>query len=350
MVERDGRDSPRAATATAPEKPPSAVPGILRFVARRTLAGVVTVFVASVLIFFGMAALPGDTATMVLSRNATPENVANLQARLGLDRPIVEQYLDWFSGALQGDLGDSAVAIAQGAVEASITERIAEPLRNTAVLAIVTLVLLLPSAVALGVMTARRVGRAFDHSVSGTALVLTSIPEYVVATGLLVVFFVWLDVLPPTSLLRPGESPFDHPEQLVLPVLTILAISLAWTMRLIRASMIDALASDYANYARLSGFSENHVVWRVSLRNCFAPTVQIFAMAAQILLGGVLITETVFAFPGLGVTFVRAISAQDLPLVQSLALLLSTLYVFTNLVADLIVTLIVPRLRTGLAQ
>jgi peptide/nickel transport system permease protein len=153
-------------------------------------------------------------------------------------------------------------------------------------------------------------------------------------------------VLPPVSLLAPGSSPLAHPNILVLPVLTLLAVSVAWTIRLVRVGTIEVLQTDYVQMARLQGISERKVLRRYVLRNSLAPSVQIFALSIQYLFGGVIVTETVFNYPGLGRALVNAVLANDNTQVQAIAMTLATIYILINIIADLIVVLLVPKLRT----
>lgn len=320
---------------------------ILRFLAGRSLAAVGTLFVASILIFAATELLPGDIASAVLGRNATPAALAEVRAQLGLDQSAVQRYVDWLGGFVTGDLGDSAAGLAAGAEHAPIADQIGEPIRNTLILAGITIALLVPLSLVLGVITAARAARPVDHAISTLTLVAISLPEFVIGSILVLVFFVQLDVLPPVSLVRPGENPLDQPRELVLPALTLLATSLAWTTRLVRAGMVDALASEPIVQARLNGFSERRVVWRYGLRSALAPSVQVFAQAIQYLVGGVILTEVVFGYNGLGKELVDAVAVRDVRAVQSMAMLVAVVYIVINILADLLVVLLVPRLRTA---
>ena len=159
------------------------------------------------------------------------------------------------------------------------------------------------------------------------------------------VFFVWLDVLPPVALIPPGENPLSDPSKLVLPVATLLLASLAAGIRMVRAGMVEVLQTEYVQTARLNGLAERWVLWRYAMRNALAPSVQVLAQNLQWLIGGIIITENVFAYPGIGSTLVTAVGNRDLTLVQSVAMLIAVVYVLLNLVADLLVMLLVPKLR-----
>lgn len=320
---------------------------LLRFLAVRTLLGVVTLLIASALIFAATELLPGDIASAVLGRNATPDALTEVRAKLGTDKPPHERYVDWLGGFATGDLGDSAAGLASGADSAPIWDQVREPLRNTLILAGIAVALLVPLSLVLGVLAAAHAGRPLDHAISTATLVAIALPEFVIGAVLVLVFFVQLDLLPPVALVRPGENPLENPRELILPALTLLATSLAWTTRLVRAGMVDTLGAEYVEQARLNGFRERRVVWRYALRNALAPTVQVFAQSLQYLIGGVILTEVVFGYNGLGKELVDAVVVRDVRAVQSMAMLVAIAYIAINIVADWLVVLLVPKLRTA---
>jgi peptide/nickel transport system permease protein len=316
-----------------------------RFVVRRLAQGVVTLVLASIVIFLGTDVIPGSPASAVLGKSASPHVIAQMNRRLGYDKPGFERYFNWLGNVVQGDLGNSAVAEAQGAAAAPIWPIIRSPLANTAILAGFTAVLLLPLSLFLGMLAGMRAGRPTDHAISTIALIFMSMPEFVVGAILILVFFVALNLLPPVSLLAPGQLPLSNPKILVLPILTLLAVSAAWTIRLVRIGTIEVLKTDYVQMARLNGIRERKVLRRYVLRNALAPSIQIFALSVQYLFGGVIITETVFNYPGVGSQLVSAVSSHDDAEVQAIAVILAALYILINIAADLIVVLLVPRLR-----
>jgi peptide/nickel transport system permease protein len=332
--------APRAAAPAAGRRRP-----LLRFVLRRLAAGIATLFVVSILIFIGTEVLPGDAASAVLGRTASPEQLAEMQAAMGLDRPAYERYLDWLGGVLTGDLGNSAAGFAAGG-ELPIWEEIQPKIVNSFVLAAITALLMVPLALLLGILAAVRAGRPLDHAISITSLAIISLPEFIIGSLLILVFFSWLDVLPPVSLIPPGTSPLADPEALVLPVLTLLGASLAASIRMVRAGMVETLNAEYVTMARLNGFAERMVVGRYALRNALAPSVQVFAQNIQYLVGGIVVTEYLFNYPGLGKALVDAVAIRDVRAVQVIALLIAAFYILINIVADLLVVLLVPKLRT----
>jgi peptide/nickel transport system permease protein len=314
------------------------------FVVKRILAGLLTLLVVSVLVFVGTELL-GDPASAILGRNATPENLAEMRELMGLDEPAIERYFDWLGGLLTGDLGNSAAGYAQGG-EVPIWDDIKGKLGNSFALAAITALIMVPLSLFFGVRAALRARRAEDHAISVSSLAVSSLPEFVIGSLLILAFFAWLDVLPPVSLIAPGESPFADPKKLVLPVLTLLGVTCAASIRMVRAGMIETLGTDYVQMARLNGFRERLVVWRYALRNALAPAIQVFAQNIQFLIGGIIVTEYLFAYPGIGQELVNAVSIRDVRVVQSLAIVVAAFYVVVNIIADLLVMLLVPKLRT----
>ena len=320
---------------------------VLTFMGRRLAAGVATLLVASLLVFAMTALLPGDVASVVLGRNATPQAVTELQDKLGLDRPFLQRYGDWLGGIVTGDLGDSTVSLAQGADSAPVGAKIAEPIRNSAILAGIAFVLFVPLALALGVLTAIKAGRPTDYAISLAALALSALPEFVIATFLIVIFFSQLDLFPPVAGFGPGESPLSHIDSLVLPVLTLLAAAIATGLRMVRAGVVEVMRQDYVTMAELNGFRRRRIVWRYAVRNAMAPSVVVIAQVAAYLVAGIIITENVFNYPGVGRLLVDAVKTRDVSVVQGVAMILAAMYVLLNVLADLLVVFLIPKLRTG---
>ena len=318
---------------------------VLRFVARRTLGALAGILAASVVIFVGTHVLPGSAASVVLGRNGSPDVVRALDKRLHLNKPLVQQYTDWLRGFVHGDLGDSAVGLAQGEKHAPIWPLISNPVKNSLILAGITALLMIPLSLGLGVLAAVFAGRWIDNVISIGSLAAIALPEFVIGSLLVGVFFVGLDVLPPVAIVPVGSNPLDDPTKLVLPVATLLLASLAAGIRMVRAGMLETLQTEYVQTARLNGLAEGKVLWRYALRNALAPAVQILAQNLQWLIGGIIITESVFAYPGIGSTLVVAVGNRDVTVVQSVAMLIAIVYIVINLVADLIVLLLVPKLR-----
>jgi peptide/nickel transport system permease protein len=318
---------------------------VAAFIARRVAAGVATLLVASFLVFGAVQILPGDVASVVLGKNATPARVAAVRADLHLDDPLPVRYLRFVEDFGTGHLGDSSAALAQG-LKLPVWSVIRDPLRNTFILAAITLILFVPICLLSGTVAALRAGRALDHAISVPTLVASAMPEFLVGTLLIVVFFTETNLLPPVAGIGPGESPLSNPKGLVLPVLTLLSVSVALGIRLVRASMVDVLRADYVSMARLNGQPEHRVVMRYALRNALGPGIQAVAQTMQYLLGGIIITESVFNYPGIGNKLVQAVSLRDIQEIGVIAMILATAYIAINILADLAVMLAVPKLRT----
>lgn len=318
--------------------------GIPAFVVRRLLLGVVTLFFASVIIFGATQALPGDAAQAFLGRSATPESLAELRRQLGLDKPITTQYWEWISGVFTGDLGTSL------ANRLPVTEVIGERLVYSLFLMLIAAVISVPLGVALGAISARRRDGAFDQVTSVVTLGLAALPEFVVGIGLAVLFSTTVfTVLPSVIVTQPGVGPWNYPKELVLPVITLVIAVVPYTARIMRASTVEILESDFVEMARLKGLSERRVLWRHAVPNALAPTFQVTALNLAYLAGGIVVVEAVFNYPGIGLLLVDAVRGRDFPVVQALALLIAGLYVLLNLLADLATIFVSPRLRTSLS-
>lgn len=314
---------------------------LVRFVLRRLAIGVVLLAFVSVLVFAATQVLPGDAASAILGRSATPAQKEIYRKQLGLDKPFVVQYWNWVSHVIRGDLGTSVAS------QTSVTAFISARVGNSLVLALAALVVLLPVSLVLGIWSGIRRDRADDHAISIVSLGLIALPEFVTATLLVAFIAVTLGLLPPTSILESGGA-LSNPRLLVLPVLTLCLAASPYVIRMVRSGVSEAMRADYVEMARLSGIPEPRVVLHHALRNSLAPTVQVFALTIQYLIGGIVIVETVFAYPGLGQGLVQAVVARDIPTVQGVAMLLAAIYIVINIAADVIVVLLIPKLRTNL--
>jgi peptide/nickel transport system permease protein len=320
---------------------------VLRLLAGRIGAGLLTLFVASVLIYGAVLILPGDVVEVVLGKEGTPERIAAVKAELNLDQSPPERYFHWLGGMLTGDLGASTAALVQGQT-VHVASAIGKPMANSLILAAITIAVFIPLCLVLATFTALRAGRASDHAVSLISLALGSMPEFLIGTLLIVIFFSNLGLLPAVSSIGPGQSPLSQPDALVLPVLTLLMVGTAFGIRLLRASIVEVLRDDYVTMARLNGVRERRVVARYVLRNAMAPSVQVVAQTVQYLVGGIIITESLFNYPGIGNMLVQSVLVQDVQMVSVIAILLAAIYIAVNIVADLAVVFLVPRLRTNL--
>jgi peptide/nickel transport system permease protein len=318
--------------------------GISGFIIRRFLLGLLTLFLVSLIVFGATQALPSDPARAILGRTATPDSLAALRKQLNLDRPVFTQYTEWLGGALTGDFGDSLAARGE-----PVTEILGKRLENSAFLILLAAVISIPLSIVLGVLTARRRDGPFDHVTSVTTLAVAALPEFVIGIALVVLFATSVfHVLPAVSLIPPEDPPWEHMKELVLPVLTLVLAVSPYIARIMRASMVEVLESDFVEMAQLKGMQERYVLWRHAVPNAIAPAIQVIALNLAYLAGGIVLVEFVFAFPGIGSAFVDAVANRDLPIVQALALLIAAVYVGLNLIADIATILVSPRLRTSL--
>jgi peptide/nickel transport system permease protein len=314
---------------------------IARFVAWRVAVGVGLLAGISVLVFAATSALPGDAASAILGRNAETSALKILNRELGLDKPAPVRYWDWLVGLLHGSFGHSIVS---GETVWSI---IGFRTVNTLILAAAAGLVLIPLALVLGVIAGRRPGSIVDNVVSSTTLAMIAAPEFILATLLIYIFAVRLSDLPAVSILAFGGTPLSDPKVLVLPVATLVIVGAAYIIRMVRAGVVEVMTSDYVQMARLNGVPERRVVFKHGLRNALAPTVQVIALTLQWLIGGLFVVETVFAYPGIGAELVQAVIARDIPVVQAVAMMIAGFYIGINILADVAVMLLIPKLRTA---
>jgi peptide/nickel transport system permease protein len=301
---------------------------------------VITLFLVSVVVFVATEVLPGNAAYAILGRNANPARVRALENALHLNRGLLDQYWVWISGLFTGHLGHSLV---NGMPVWSYVE---PRIVNSAVLVFVTGAIGSLLGVVLGAIAALRKDGWFDHVTSVVMLAVTSLPEFVVAIALIILLstVVW-KVLPAVSLLPPGSYAWDQPQLLVLPVATLVIVIVPYTMRMMRAAMVEALESDYVEMARLKGVPEWRIVLLHALPNAIAPTIQVIGLGFLYLAGGVVVVEYVFNFPGIGQGLVYAVDARDIPVIQFIVLVLAAFYVVMNILTDVIALMSTPRRR-----
>ncbi|KGI79991.1 peptide ABC transporter permease [Actinopolyspora erythraea] len=309
------------------------------YLPRRVTIAVLQVLGVAVAVFALSALLPGDTAVVVLGKHGTPEQIEALRRELGLDEPFGQRLLEWFTGLLRGDLGTSLLT------GAPVTAEISDGLATTAVLTATTLAVIVPLALAVGVLTGLRQGSPLDRTVNSVIVMLDSIPEFALGLLLVALFSLRLGWLPPTAAGLSGTSLITHPAVLVLPVAVLVCKQLCALARQIRIGVAEANTAEYARHARMHGLRERTVLLRHVLPNAAAPSVQQFARTVDGLLGGVVVVEALFALPGLGSGFVDAVMARDLPTVQGYALVFAATTVTVNLLADITAYRLVPRHR-----
>jgi len=317
--------------------------GLWGFILRRLLLGLIVLILVSVLVFLATQALPTDPARAILGRSATPASLAALRRQLHLDRPVIEQYWTWVTGLLHGNLGTSLAA------QEPVSTLLAPKLVNSAVLVALAAVLSIPLSIAIGAYAALKREKAFDQASSNLLLGLAALPEFVVGLVLVILFATTvLHVLPAVSTIPPGSRPWNNWLALILPTLALVIAVAPYVARIMRASMIEVLESDYVEMARLKGLPERTVLIRHALPNALGPVFQVIALNLAYLAGGIIVVEFVFNYSGIGGATVEAVVNHDLPVVQALAMLIAAVYVILNLLADVATILVTPKLRTRL--
>ncbi len=310
------------------------------FILKRATATIVTLFAASIIIFAFIHLIPGDPIYVLLGDAATPEQAENLRHRLGLDQPLVLQYFQWAGRTLSGDLGQSIF------FQAPVTSAIADGAETSLLLASITMVWVLLIGVPIGMIAAMRRGTWLDQALSGIAMILASVPTFWVGLYMILIFAVWLGWMPSSGY----PSVFDdggiaNLRYLLLPSLTLAAPNAALILRLTRASMLDVSREDYVRTARAKGLRPWPVVTRHIFRNALLTVVSAFGFTFAALLSEAVVTETVFALPGIGRLVVQSILSRDYPVIQGVILVVVVIYLFINLIVDISYRLLDPRLE-----
>lgn len=317
-------------------------PAWLPWFLTRLVSGILVVFVISLIVFIATQALPSDTARVILGPEAPEATVQILREQLDLNDPILIQYWHWLSQLLQGNFGRSIDS------NVPVLQIIQNYFGNTLALTSLVIVLTVPLSVVLGVWLSLRRDSKLDRIIVSSSILFKAVPGFVIAIWLMMFFSTSVfHVLPAASLLIPNESPYSQLEFLILPILTLALSLIPYLMRLVRGSMIDALESEYVTSARLRGIPERRIIWKHVLPNALVPVVQGTALTIRVLLSGALIIEVVFSYPGIGNALNAAIEMRDIPTIQAIVLLLTICVVVVNLIADLITTLLTPKIRTA---
>ncbi|MEU9875785.1 ABC transporter permease [Streptomyces phaeochromogenes] len=310
--------------------------GLGSWAARRLLLGGAQTVAVVVLVFALTEALPGDAAVALAGDQPDPARIAAIREALDLDRPAYERLADWATGLLHADFGNSLTS------GRPVSSYISDAFGPTLLLAGLTVALLVPVGVGLGVLAARYEGRFVDRLVSSVTLGVYAVPEFAFGVLLVTVFALRLDWLPPTAV-GYGTDLLGHPAALVLPVLVLLSRPVCSLSRLVRAGMIDALASPYVAQARRYGIPGARVRYAHALPNAIAPAAQQLARTIDWLLCGVIVVEALFVIPGLGTVLMNAVAERDVPVVQGLAVIFGVITVVLNLGADLVTHRFAPR-------
>lgn len=311
----------------------------LTLIAKRLVAASLTLLLVSAIIFLITGLLPGDAAEQALGQSATPETLAALRAQLGLDKPAHLRYFHWLTQLATGDLGVSAMS------NLPVTSLIATRLPASLVLAGVTALISVPIALSLGIVSAMRQGSALDRGFNLMTISLVAVPEFLIATLAVLLFAVKLNWLSALSNAADVQSLGDFVRAYALPVMTLCCVIIAQMARMTRAAVIDQLGTSYVEMARLKGARPVRVVLTHALPNAIGPIANAVALSLSYLLGGVVIVETIFNYPGIASLMVDAVTNRDMPLVQACSMIFCSAYLMLVLVADTVAILSNPRLR-----
>lgn len=311
----------------------------LSFLSQRIASAFLLLLAVSIFIFLITDFLPGDVASRILGRAPDPERLQILRERLGLDQPLPLRYLNWLSHALQGDLGVSLVS------GQKVSEIVFGRLYNSSLLACAAFVLYIPIAVVPAMIQAVNYGRPVDQILSAVTLAILSIPDFLLATILMLAFANFIPIAPARSTIDSSMNVIEVVSALALPAITIALVMGTYAIRYLRDSLIDTLQTEYVKMARLNGIPERNILWRHALPNALVPALNITSLNLTYLFGGVVVVEQVFAFPGFGALLVGSMMQLDIPLIQATVLISAAVYIVGNLFADIASLLLNPKLR-----
>jgi peptide/nickel transport system permease protein len=314
---------------------------VLKLVIMRVGMAAITLLLVSLIVFSILEILPGDVATRILGRDATPESLEVLRNELGLNRPAFSRYLAWLGGLMRGDLGRSLVS------NRPVADILGMRIYNTMLLSLYAFLVYLPLTTVPALLQAIWRDRPIDHVLSIVTLILLSMPDFLLATILLFTFVVIIPVLPAMSLVDESSSAWDYFRAMTLPAVTLAIVMAVYAVRMLRDNLIEVLDSDYIRMAELKGLSARRVLLRHALPNALSPTLNVTALNLAYLVGGVVVVERVFSYPGFGNLLVDSLQLRDLPVIESTVMIAALVYVLANLLADLAAILLNPRLRTG---
>jgi peptide/nickel transport system permease protein len=316
------------------------------WLARRLGLAVLTLWLVSVLVFVATAAL-GDPIRAILGRdyNANPGRVAELQELLNSDSSLVSRYLDWLGGLLTGDLGTSL------ATGQPVSELISSSVVNSAVLVFLSAVVMIPLAFAIAMISVHYRRKRPDTVIQTILLAMAGLPEFVIGVLLLALFSTTVfHIFPAVTITSPTGHPWDNWKVMVLPTLTLVLWVTPYVSRIVRASLLEVIDSEYVELARLKGIPEKVVMRKHALLNAIVPGIQVIALQLAFLAGGVVVVETLFAYPGMGLQLVDAVRNHDVQVVQALSMIIASVYVVVNLIADILSILLTPRARTAISS
>ena len=309
-----------------------------RFLLTRLGLVLVTLVLVSIIVFVVAEILPGDVGRTILGPYASNEQVARLNHELGNDRSLPVRYADWISGFVTGDWGESVLH------NRPVRPLVLDRLGNSLILGLFAFVLIVPISIAFGVIAALHHGKALDRVISVAGLSLIALPEFVAGVILLVVFAVELGWFPVSSSV-PSANPVDVFRQLLLPSIPLMLVLFGYISRMARAGTVEALDSDYTRTAVLKGLPRRTVVWRHVMRNALLPTITVVSVQVGYLVGGLVVIETLFNYPGIGKLVLDSAQGHDLPVLEATVLTVAVIYMASNLVADVLYGVLNPRIR-----
>jgi peptide/nickel transport system permease protein len=315
-----------------------------RFLLKRLGLAIVTLFLLSVLVFFGSQVLPGDVGRRILGPFADQRAVEALNHQLGTDRPLLTQYWDWITSFLHGDFGVSL------SYNVPVSDLIGNALVHSLKLAAFAFVLVVPLAILGGVVAALKRDRPADRVITLTGLSLSVVPEFVTGIMLILIFGLWLDVLPVSANAPDGSSVLTQMRYLLLPALTLVILLFGYIARITRAGTIESLDAEYTRTAFLKGLPRRTVIRRHVLRNSLLPTIAVVATQTGYLIGGLVVIETLFNYPGMGRLIFTAANQKDFPLLESAVLIVGIGFLVATLLADIAYSLLNPRIRYSAAE
>jgi peptide/nickel transport system permease protein len=316
------------------------VPGLIRFLIRRLASAVITLLCVSVILFAVAQVLPGDVGRAVLGPYATEQQVRALDHQLGVDRPLAVRYATWLAGFVRGEWGKSYL------LNRPVLTVAFDRLGNSLILGGFALSLIVPVSVGLGVVAALHYGRWLDRVISVIGLSLIALPEFVTGIIVLAIFAVALGWLPVSSRV-PTANPIDWFRQLLLPSIPLMFVLFGYISRMARAGTVESLRSNYVRTAILKGLPRRTVIWTHVLRNALLPTVTVISVQTGYLVGGLVVTETLFNYPGIGKLVLDSAVGHDLPMLQATVLLTALMYMVLALIADVLYTWLNPRIRVA---
>jgi peptide/nickel transport system permease protein len=312
---------------------------MLGYIAQRLAATIPVMLLVAVFVFLMLRLAPGDPAAVIAGDNANAEQIALIRTKLGLDQPIVTQFFIWFGQALRGDFGESFF------FKKTVAELISSRIEPTLALSLMTILIAIAVAVPLGVIAAYKHGTLIDKIVMGFSVLGFSVPVFVFGYLLIYVFAIKLNWLPVQGYQRIGDGFWGFLQRLILPSVTLSVIYIALIARMTRTSVLDVMGEDYIRTARAKGQIERIVLFKHALKNAAVPIVTVIGLGIALLIGGVVVTDSVFSIPGIGRLTVDAVLARDFPTIQAVILLFSLVYVMINLLVDLVYRVFDPRIR-----